>query len=116
MTHYMKLAFEPFQQILTGLKTIELRLNDEKRQKIKVGDIIVFCNVQQPEQKLTAKVINLYNFATFADLYLSLPLEKCGYLPEQKSSAKYTDMYKYYTKEEEKRFGVLGIEISIVSI
>lgn len=114
MTHYMKLAPEPFEKILSGLKTVELRLNDEKRQKIRVGDIIVFYNVQQPDQSLAAKVTNLHNFATFADLYLNLPLEKCGYLPERKSSAKYTDMYKYYSEEEEKRFGVLGIEISIL--
>lgn len=116
MTHYMRLEPEPFYQILTGRKSIELRLNDEKRQKIKVGDIIVFCNIQQPDQKLTSKVTNLYNFATFADLYLNLPLEQCGYLSKQISSAKYTDMYKYYSKEDEKRFGVVGIEISIFSI
>ena len=38
----MKLDKEPFEKIKSGEKTIELRLYDEKRRKIRVGDIIVF--------------------------------------------------------------------------
>ena len=38
-THEMSLATEPFTN-KKGIKTIESRLNDEKRQLIKVGDII----------------------------------------------------------------------------
>lgn len=40
MIHYMKLYNEPFQMIKKGEKTIELRLNDEKRRKLKKGDTI----------------------------------------------------------------------------
>ncbi len=40
MIHYMNLADDPFEQIASGNKTIELRLYDEKRQKIKVNDFI----------------------------------------------------------------------------
>ncbi len=36
--HQMKLQNSPFQKIQKGMKTIELRLYDEKRQKVKVGD------------------------------------------------------------------------------
>ncbi len=35
MLHYMKLTEEPFYKIRSKLKTIELRLNDEKRKKSK---------------------------------------------------------------------------------
>jgi len=38
MKHEMKLYPEPFQMIADGRKTIELRLYDEKRKKIKAGD------------------------------------------------------------------------------
>lgn len=41
MLHKMHLKKEPFEKIRNGTKTIELRLNDEKRQQIQNGDFIV---------------------------------------------------------------------------
>lgn len=38
MNHSMKLNPAPYAAIKTGKKNIELRLNDEKRQQVKVGD------------------------------------------------------------------------------
>ena len=40
--HNMKLRSKYFECIKTGTKRIELRLNDEKRSKIKIGDEIIF--------------------------------------------------------------------------
>ncbi|MEJ7293843.1 hypothetical protein WL279_12370, partial [Staphylococcus epidermidis] len=37
----MKLYVEPFEAVRNNRKTIEIRLNDEKRQYIKIGDTIV---------------------------------------------------------------------------
>ena len=42
MTHEMKLQPKNFDYILNGTKRIEIRLNDEKRKKIKLGDKIKF--------------------------------------------------------------------------
>lgn len=42
MTHEMKLQPKYFDYILNGTKRIEIRLNDEKRKKIKLGDKINF--------------------------------------------------------------------------
>ena len=42
MTHIMNLESSAFLKIANGNKTIELRLNDEKRQKINIGDQIEF--------------------------------------------------------------------------
>lgn len=39
MKYEMKLNNEPFNSIKSGMKTIEMRLNDEKRQKLNVGDV-----------------------------------------------------------------------------
>ena len=44
MIHYLNLHDAPFQSIKNKLKTIEMRLNDERRKLINVGDIIVFTN------------------------------------------------------------------------
>lgn len=40
MKHNMNLNNRPFESIKEGTKTIELRLNDEKRSLLKVGDEI----------------------------------------------------------------------------
>ena len=42
MIHRMKLKKSPFMKIKNNKKTVELRLNDEKRQKEHVGDFIEF--------------------------------------------------------------------------
>jgi len=49
MKHTMKLRPNPFRMILCGEKTYELRLYDEKRQCIKIGDKIVFVNTKTDE-------------------------------------------------------------------
>ena len=43
MKHTMKLRPNPFRMILCGEKTYELRLYDEKRQCIKIGDKCLGC-------------------------------------------------------------------------
>ena len=40
----MKLSSEPFQKIEEGIKTVELRLLDEKRKGIQIGDYIKFSD------------------------------------------------------------------------
>ena len=46
MIHEMKLQPEYFNFILNGTKRIEIRLNDEKRQNIKLGDKIKFLKIK----------------------------------------------------------------------
>lgn len=113
MTHFMKLKPKPFNSIRNGFKTIELRLNDEKRQKVKVGDFIEFTNMENPEEKLRTEVIKLHYFNNFKELYKSLPLMKCGYTSETIQNADYSDMEKYYSEEEQSEYGVVGIEIQL---
>lgn len=43
MKHEMKLQPKYFEYILNGTKRIEIRLNDEKRQLINIGDEIEIC-------------------------------------------------------------------------
>lgn len=114
MRHYMKLNPAPFDMIKSGRKTIELRLNDEKRQNVSLGDEIEFANTENSEQKILVKVIDIHRLPTFEELYQSLPLLKCGYTEEDISTAKASDMELYYSKEQQLQYGVLGIEISVI--
>ena len=109
--HEMKLDASPFEMIKSGKKTIELRLFDEKRQGVKPGDRIVFTNTSTGE-KLDAEVLKLHRFESFFELYKSLPLLKCGYTDENIGTAHPSDMEKYYSPEDERKYGVVGIELS----
>ena len=111
--HHMKLNPTPFEQIKSGAKTIELRLFDEKRQTIKEGDTIVFSNTDTGETLYTT-VLRLHCFDTFAALYQALPLLSCGYTKETIDSAHPSDMEQYYSAEDQQRYGVVGIELSLI--
>ena len=64
---------------------------------------------------ITAQVSGLHKFSDFEELYKALPLEKCGYTVAELDTAHYTDMEQYYTKEQIKKYGALGIELCDVS-
>ena len=113
MKHYMNLNPEPFEMIRSGKKTIELRLNDEKRQAINIGDTIIFTNTEDSGMQISATVKALHKFRNFAELYDNLPLLKCGYTEDVIDSAKPEDMNIYYSKELEEKYGALGIELNL---
>lgn len=105
----MKLQPNPFGKIKKGSKTLEVRLNDEKRQLISVGDEIEFSLITDPDEKVVVSVEELYHFPTFKDLFCSFePVEYGGGDREE-----YVAMYKYYSKEDEARYGVLGIRVKL---
>lgn len=115
MLHQMKLHDAPFQEIFAGRKTIELRLYDEKRQQIKIGDEICFTNSSDPNHTIAARVTALHRFDSFAELYAALPLERCGYRPEEVASASPKDMELYYSSQEQAQYGVVGIELQVTA-
>ena len=111
MEHTMNLQSSPFAKIREGSKIYELRLYDEKRKSIRVGDTIRFrCG----EDQLRVRVLELLPFPTFDDLYRSLPLTQCGYAPEELDTASPKDMELYYSKEEQSKYGVLAIKIALI--
>ncbi len=112
MTHDMKLNDSPFSKIKNGTKNIELRLYDEKRRKISAGDSI--CFHAQNGDTITATVAALHLFNSFEELYAALPLDKCGYTADTLAAASPDDMLRYYSKEQIKKYGVVGIELTDV--
>ena len=115
MRHEMSLRPGPFEAIASGRKRYELRLNDEKRSVIRVGDEIVFTRTSD-EATLTVRVTSLHPFDSFAELYATLPLLECGYTPENVACADPADMGKYYPPEKQAQYGVLGIGIELIRL
>lgn len=111
-THYMKLWNDSFESIKARTKTIEMRLNDEKRSQIKVNDVIVFKNTSTNEI-LNTKVTNIYKYDNFEELYKNHDKISIGY--KQEEEAKHTDMLVYYTIDEINKYGVVGIELRVLN-
>ncbi len=112
--HRMRLNPKPYKMIEDGQKTIELRLYDEKRRRLRPGDIIRFENTQDETEVLRAEVKKLHVFPSFAELYAALPLLQCGYTAENAAAASPKDMEAYYSPEEQKLYGAVGIEIALL--
>ncbi|MBQ7140066.1 MAG: ASCH domain-containing protein [Bacilli bacterium] len=111
MKHEMRLHNEPFELIKNGTKTIELRLNDEKRQLINIGDVIEFEN-RTTLEKISVKVINLHKYNSFEDLYKHFDKISMGYSEDEEANPK--DIEKYYSKEEQNKYDVVGIEMKLI--
>ena len=82
MIYEMKLRKEYFDKILLGEKIYEVRLNDEKRQQIDVGGIIVFKQDSNLQQTLNTIVEDLIYFDNFSDMAKTLPSKKIGFNTE----------------------------------
>lgn len=109
--HEMKLAKKFFLRMKEGKKTVELRLFDEKRQRIEVADAIRFVCAEDEGQTLLRYVLRLHRAQTFEALYKKLPLSALGYTEEEEERASAEDMRAFYSAEEEEKYGVLGIEL-----
>lgn len=112
MNFEMKLADAPFDLISSGKKTVEVRLYDEKRKQISVGDTIEFFRLNGKGGSVKARVVALYNFDSFKALFESALYTKTG-SGELSVADAAESMYKYYTKEQENHYGVLGMEITL---
>lgn len=108
MLHKMKLNSEPFEKINSGRKTIELRLNDEKRRKVQIGDFIEFSHIDKSELKIQVRVTALHRFDNFKELFSELPKEKCGFKSDEIVVDDHMD--EYYSREEQEKYGAIGIE------
>ena len=109
MKHKMRLVDFAFKAVKNRKKDIEVRLNDEKRQLINVGDIITFENVDTKEI-IEAKVIALHKFNTFQELFNKFNHARLGL----KDSDTVSIMDNFYTKEEQEKYDALGIEIKVI--
>ena len=113
MEHIMKLQSDYYNFILNGTKRIEIRLFDEKRQKIKIGDTIKFLKEPELNESFNAKVVDLLRYKSFEDMFKDYDIS----ILADKSMTKeelITVLEQFYTKEKQEIYGVLGIKIELI--
>ena len=113
MKHEMKLHPKYYNFILNGTKRIEIRLYDEKRQQIKIGDTIKFFKEPDLNKSFNAKVTGLLRYNSFEDMFKDFDIS----ILSDKSMTKEQligVLEQFYTKEKQEQYGVLGIRIELL--
>lgn len=108
----MKLREPYFSLIKNGRKVYEIRLNDEKRRLLRVGDELIFVRDLTGDAKIFCEVVDLLRFGSFEECFKNLPLEQVGFAVETIDSA-VAQMHKFYSNDDEKNWGVLAIKVNL---
>ena len=111
--HTMHLNLEAADRMKAGIKKIEARLNDETRQKVKVGDIIRFVD-NNHEPLLRVKVTALLPYPSFDALLDDYDSKEYFGRERDELLARLRKPTGYYSAEDEQRYGVLGIMVKII--
>ena len=106
--HEMKVQTRYYRLLKSGQKTIELRLFDEKRRQITVGDKITFFDLSDPSDCFTAVVLNLYRAENFDALCRVIKPEQAGFTSKE---TLVSVMQEFYPLSKQNEYGVLGIEV-----
>lgn len=98
---------EPFASyLISGIKTVEGRVNKGKWKTLNIGDVLML----KTGDIVTKFMVRDLTYAnTFEDLYQELG---ANLLPDLPQSAWYSTYSKFFTKEEETKYGVVGIHLS----
>ena len=113
MEHKIKLKPQYYNYMLYGTKRIEIRLYDEKRPQIKIGDTIIFLKEPDLNESFKAKVTGLLRYNSFEDMFKDFDTS----ILSDKSMTKkdlINVLEQFYTKEKQKQYGVLGIRIELI--
>lgn len=96
--HLMKLQEKYFDYIKYGTKQYEVRLNDEKRKKIKKGDLIEFSKEPLQEEKIIYEVEDLIYFKNFEDVVRKIDIKLLA--SEYETIQNFLDSLNQFYKKE----------------
>lgn len=102
-----------FELVNNGTKCVEVRLYDEKRQKLKINDEIIFLKRPLEKESIKTKIVNLVKYDSFSELvsnYNIKNLYKEGITKEEFLNL----LNRFYTKDDEIKYGVVAIEFKVL--
>lgn len=112
MQHIMRLDMGPFNEIKNDIKHFEYRLNDEKRQLIKVKDTIRFLKRPEEQEFIDVEVLELRHYP---DLFSMCEDTFNDYLYlKYKTVQESVDAINYYSSEDIQKYGCLAIKIKLI--
>ena len=100
-----------FSYIKGGTKRIELRLFDEKRRRIDLGDRIEFS--ESNDKSIQVRVVGLLRYDSFVDLCKDFDIAILADKAITKDDLIAT-LDEFYSPEQQVQFGVIGIRFELV--
>ena len=98
-----------FDLIRNKTKNVEVRVNDEKRRQLKIGDTLVFIKRGNEEEQIKVTVTDLKYFKDFKEVADNYEMGRL-YLKNY-SKEDYVKLFdEFYSKEEVEQNGVVAIE------
>ena len=94
-------------------KNIEVRVNDEKRRKIKIKDQITFLKRPNESESIDAVIEDLKYYDNFEKLVENYNMEEL-YLQNYSKQDFLKLLKRFYTDEEINKYGVVAIKFKIL--
>ena len=106
----MKIHLHPdvFEIVKNGTKKVEVRINDEKRRKLHIGDTLIFLKRPEEKESLMATVTGLDYYDNFQELVKHYEIKDL-YLETYTKEMFLEELKRFYSEEEQKEYGVVAI-------
>ena len=102
-----------FEVVKYGTKTVEVRVNDEKRRKLKIGDKITFLKRPDDIEKMDAIIEDLVYYKDFFELVKDYTMDEL-YLKDYSKEDFINLLKRFYSDEEINKYGVVAIKFKII--
>lgn len=112
MKHILKLQPRYYESMKNGVKQIELRLFDEKRKNIKIGDEIEFKKEPDLNESFISRVKAILLYENFESLIDDYPIEILSDLNTNKKEL-VEELNKFYSKQKQEQYNVVGIRVEL---
>ena len=109
----LRLDEDIFEIVKNGTKRVEVRLNDKKRELMKIGNTLTFYKRPLLEEKINTKIIGLKKFNNINDLLNKYEMKEIyvdGFSKEEFIEL----LSRFYREEEQERYGFVAIEFEVL--
>jgi len=102
-----------YENIRSGKKIYEGRLNDEKRQLFNIGDKIEILKDPNRDEAFEVIIVNKFFFSNFENMVDSLELSKLGF--DSCCKEEVVSVYhEFYSLENIEKYGVVVFEVQVI--
>jgi ASC-1-like (ASCH) protein len=116
--NFSKHVSEPWYSLIkAGVKTAEGRLNKGDFAQMKIGDIVEWFNTEGSKKKsFLTRIVGINHYHSFdamirgERLKNTLPLSSIRTIKQGVEEV----YYKYYTPEDERKYGIVAIQLEVV--
>lgn len=111
--YIMKVRPEYFEKIKSGKKIYEIRLLDDKRKMLKVGDTVLLKKEPDLFDGIVIRITEIKYFNTFLEMAQRLSIKDIGF--EGKTAKEVNDLYhEIYAIEDEVKYGVVALKMEVL--